>query len=134
MSYNPQRGGQPVKLISSIAGCTNLACPGCGGDFLRQGKVTVYNREKEDSETGAAVTISTSEFKGPPSSEGRPPITREKTVVMMSQEVGATDGNPSDRRQGLTIAFTCEQGCTANLTVIQHKGNTVIEWVDIVED
>lgn len=133
MSYNPQNGGRPVKLSEFIEGCTCLVCPGCGEDFLHQGEVTVYNRERDESETGAAVTVSTSEFKGPPNYKGGPPSTRERTAVTIGQDVSKAAGNPSDRRQGLKIAFECEVGCTANLTIIQHKGNTVIEWADIVK-
>jgi hypothetical protein len=37
--------------------------------------------------------------------------------------------NPSERRQGLAIAFSCED-CDAKLelTIAQHKGNTIVEW------
>ena len=41
----------------------------------------------------------------------------------------AGSGNPSDRRHGLAVAFTCE-ACPfqGELTVAQHKGATLVGW------
>lgn len=38
-------------------------------------------------------------------------------------------GNPSVRRQGISIHFWCEFGCPdAVLNLIQHKGVTYLQW------
>ena len=39
-------------------------------------------------------------------------------------------GNPSARRHGIAIEFTCEQcGDGLRLTIAQHEGHTLIEWL-----
>ena len=86
-----------------------LVCPGCGGENLHHGKVTVFKR-REDEETVKVITVLDDgiEQKG-----------------MLSH----LSGNPSSRRDGLRIAFWCEN-CDANpeLVVSQHKGNTSLYW------
>ena len=82
-------------------------CPGCGSDYMHQGRVSVFNRTKEDAHDGVKVVV-----------DGLQVTTHPKLT-----------GNPSLRRQGLTIQFECEQ-CHDDpvLTIVQHKGNTIIEW------
>ena len=48
-----------------------------------------------------------------------------------SQTVPCTSDNPSLRRQGLVLEFTCE-GCedTHHLSIAQHKGLTHTRWID----
>ena len=82
-----------------------LECPACGGNYLHHERVEVFERE-EDQTKGTHVSITNS------------------SVV----EDNDLQGNPSSRRHGLSIHFTCEH-CPAKpvLTIAQHKGNT---WVD----
>ena len=79
-----------------------LICPGCGNDYLHHGKVEVFERATEDA----------------PSS-----------IVVVSGDGPHEGQNPSSRRNGLLIYFDCET-CDAApvLAVLQHKGQTVIEW------
>ena len=83
-----------------------LKCPSCGSNYLHHEKVEVFERG-EDEEKGLHVTI-------------------ENGVAKTDTNLS---GNPSARRHGLLIHFSCE-GCKANpvLSLSQHKGNT---WVDL---
>ena len=95
----------PVKLTSS----NELVCPFCGYVNLHQRIVEVFDR-KEDREEGLHVKT-----------DGQK-VSVDRSLV----------GNPSSRRQGLTIAFECEH-CRHDdkhptLTIVQHKGTTYIEW------
>lgn len=81
------------------------ACPNCGSSYLHHGKITVHHRESEDG-----PTISTS-------------------VDGAAIDDKASGDNPSIRREGLVIDFTCEE-CSAlpQLCIAQHKGSTHIFW------
>jgi len=80
-----------------------LTCPRCGGNNLHHGDVTVFERTRED---------------GP------------ATVVSVGHR--SNNGNPSDRRDGVVIRFTCENACDPfELTVTQHKGWTLLAWREI---
>lgn len=93
---------------------TTLLCPRCGEGWLHHGKVEVYERHGEDSNEGLAVTINS------------------EVVVRTSMT-----GNPSLRRNGLRIYFSCEiceddgDGNLAPpmvMSLVQHKGTTYLEW------
>jgi hypothetical protein len=88
-----------------------LVCPGCGEDYLHQGNVYVYSRA-EDDETVVVHAIS-----------------GDLASKNLFQNKGS--GNPSSRRHGMRISFTCE--CCGDdgywdLLIYQHKGNTYVEW------
>jgi hypothetical protein len=87
-----------------------LCCPHCGFQYLHHERITVYERKEEDAEP-IVKTI----------------IDGDKTTVEYVPARGS--GNPSDRRYGFTIAFSCE-GCDNNpvLVVEQTKGNTILHW------
>lgn len=87
-----------------------LHCPVCGFEFTHQRRVEVFERE-EDKETGLRVTV-----------------TRDE----VSQNSDLT-GNPSSRRQGLTVDFYCENGCYFTMALSQHKGQTFLEFINLVE-
>lgn len=86
-----------------------LLCPCCHYTYLHHEKVEVFERY-EDTESGRPsglhVTI-----------DGGVKIDRDVTE------------NPSSRRDGLKIFFWCE-GCGAKpvLTLLQHKGNTGVDF------
>lgn len=86
---------------------SELLCPACGGNYLRHGRIHVYDRS-EDSRTGVHVTVSGS-------------------AVNMNSDMS---GNPSGRREGLLIEFFCEQ-CEAQpvLQIAQHKGLTLVDFI-----
>lgn len=84
----------------------SLTCPKCSSSTLHQKAVKVFFRHGEDVKTGRFLKCST---------EGVHEI--------------SGDDNPSARRDGLLIKFECEL-CDADpeLSIIQHKGSTYIEW------
>jgi hypothetical protein len=96
----------------------DLQCPCCPGNNLHQISVTAFFRA-EDAERGVAGMIS---------DEGGGVFTK-----------ATMEDNPSARRDGLSIAFTCEN-CHGDptetdriphvLNVVQHKGFTLMYWVE----
>jgi hypothetical protein len=83
-----------------------LLCPNCGDDYLGHERIEVFDRW-EDAKHGVHVLIENG-----------------KATMDASME-----GNPSQRRHGLTIGFSCE-GCGKESTLIlyQHKGNTYFQF------
>lgn len=85
-------------------------CPRCGGMYLHHGAVCVFARP-EDGDTVAVAKVT---------ADGT-----SSTRVVDS----ADSGNPSARRGGITIAFSCEEcGDGLTLCIAQHKGITEIWW------
>ena len=85
-----------------------LECPACGGNHLHHIKVDVYER-LEDQDSGLHVSVA----------DGS--LSHDHDL----------SGNPSSRRNGLSVHFRCEH-CPATpvLNIAQHKGNT---WVDFIK-
>jgi hypothetical protein len=91
---------------------SRLSCPNCGEDYLHHVGVVVFDR-----------------------AEDAPRVTR--TSIRdghVGSHIVAGDGeNPSGRRDGVVIHFTCEQ-CKAGdvfpmeLRIAQHKGFTYLSW------
>jgi len=89
-----------------------LLCPVCGPGgygYIHQGVVKNYARGEDDERV--VVT----------------------TIDGVQSQVGieaSTNANPSSRRQGLTIQFSCETcGATdLELAIAQHKGQTFVTW------
>ena len=81
-----------------------LICPACGSRNVHHTKVEIFDR-KEDMD-GLHVTV-----------QG----------VSVKVDTDFTD-NPSLRRGGLVIHFTCEE-CTGDFecNILQHKGQTVVD-------
>jgi hypothetical protein len=93
------------------AGSYVLLCPTCGGDYLHQVKTQVFERE-EDSDEGQHITV-------------------ERTTFSFNGDIR---DNPSPRRQGITIEFTCEMcDSITYLHVYQHKGQTIISLESSIE-
>lgn len=92
----------------------DLTCPFCSGTYLHQSAVEIYFR-KEDHETGIKAVILGGQYEHAHSISNN------------------MQGNPSARRDGITIKFTCE-GCEnePELTIVQHKGQTHINWKEYV--
>ena len=93
--------GKTMKLLDNA-----LLCQNCGLEWLHQVETNVFEREP-DAEDGFHVRI-----------------TRKLSTVDRH-----LDENPSGRRSGLSITFSCEQ-CDALpvLNIYQHKGQTFVEW------
>jgi hypothetical protein len=84
-----------------------LKCQECDLTNLHHESVEIFERE-EDALSGVHVLV-------------------ERTGVVVNDDM---TGNPSDRRHGLLIRFTCETcDATPILKMIQHKGSTYMEWM-----
>ena len=79
-----------------------LKCPACGSAYLHHEKVEIFNRS-EDAPDGLHVVV-----------DGLRQ-TCDRNLL----------GNPSSRRHGMTISFSCEN-CHANpvMMISQHKAVT----------
>lgn len=90
-----------------------LLCPRCGESNLHHHTITVFDR----NEDAAEVLRTTVAYK--------------KTTSEVVADKGS--GNPSNRRDGLTISFSCEhcEESTFLLSVYQHKGSTYMAWTEI---
>jgi hypothetical protein len=88
---------------------SDLCCPECDSEFIHQGEVVVYDRAEDEE-----VTRVTYVHGG---------------CIISDREESATDDNPSARRHGMAVNFSCEE-CYARsqLTIAQHKGKTFIGW------
>lgn len=98
-----------LSLIITSVEEETLLCPSCGDQYLHHCEVVVYERDEDATET-LKTTVAAS-------------VARTELV--------ASDGcgNPSRRRDGLTIRFECENcGAKPLLKVAQHKGLTLVGW------
>jgi hypothetical protein len=95
----------------------------CGGEYLHQGNITIFQR----SEDASITTV----------------IAQDNKTVQVSDFPSDDTCNPSPRRHGLIIEFWCEL-CNngvdpedpnakppepQRLAIFQHKGQTYMEWV-----
>src|SRR5690349_8474286 len=98
-------------LIEEDHSGQTLRCPACEGDYMHHAGVAVYARRKEDS-GGTRVNVA---------GDGSVEFAPDESLA----------GNPSPRRNGLTITFWCEL-CKARptLAVWQHKGATMVGWLE----
>lgn len=96
------KGGQMEKIKISDG---NLVCPHCGSDYISHHQIDAFERS-EDAENGLHIAI-----------DGEVRVNSSMT------------GNPSSRRHGLIIKFSCE-GCNNEsiLSIAQHKGTTEIKF------
>lgn len=85
-----------------------LGCPVCGQTYLHHLEVEIWEREADADES--IVTACTA--------GGGVSIERRSSFY-----------NPSHRRNGMRVKFTCEC-CHAKpvFTLIQHKGETLMAW------
>jgi hypothetical protein len=93
-----------------------LLCPYCKEGHLHHTRVEIYSR-KEDASSGLLVDVSDLVEQ---------PLEPSRINVIPNSPM---KNNPSLRRGGLRITFDCE--CcpeTSRLIVVQHKGNTFVEW------
>ncbi|HTV69315.1 MAG TPA: hypothetical protein VMF90_12330 [Rhizobiaceae bacterium] len=100
-----------IKLDPSGTETSDLVCPNCGGTYLHQGAITVYDRG-EDQKTETVTVV-------------------DGGTVQMEVKPHDPLNNPSRRRWGMTVAFKCEacpEEIDLRLNIAQHKGNTEISW------
>lgn len=94
--------------------CSNgiLKCPVCGSQCIHHFRVEIFDR-REDENYGTLTIV-----------DNAPPEN------IKNLKLGTTlKDNPSPRRHGMKIYFSCEE-CPQILIldIIQHKGSTYIEW------
>ncbi|MCC6596912.1 MAG: hypothetical protein IT477_10430 [Rhodanobacteraceae bacterium] len=82
-----------------------LLCPGCHETYLHQEKIEVFDCPED--QVGIRVVV-------------------ENQTVLTDKKV---DHNPSQRRQGLLIHFSCEH-CShrPTMAIWQHKGQTFMSF------
>ena len=107
------------KAIEVDAGGA-LNCPDCGDNYLHHRGTTIFERSEDESLT----TV----------------IAQNGRTAQVSDFPSDDTCNPSSRRNGVVIEFECEHCHHDNseelnslplhrLAVIQHKGNTFMEWL-----
>jgi hypothetical protein len=99
-----------TAIINTFRGQSEpLSCPNCRGEYLHHEVVTVYDR-REDADFVTRTEV-------------------RKSSVSREAVNSENSGNPSSRRDGLAIQFSCEM-CSAmpELTLQQHKGQTFLAW------
>jgi len=87
-----------------------LHCPFCKSYWLHHEDIIVFSRYEDDKET-IVTTVSDK---------------KTKEYILPSHETG----NPSLRRHGLTLTFSCEDCKIRGMKfhIYQHKGSTIMEW------
>jgi hypothetical protein len=99
--------------MTDFGSVTVLVRPRCGSESIHHQAATLYDRP-EDAEMVVRSTVENGSAK----------------IDVVASE---SSGNPSSRRDGLSIKFWCE-GCKGidedvlELTVSQHKGSTELGW------
>ena len=98
---------EPKFELSGSGNESILLCPGCKGTYLHQEFIEIFDR-KEDEKKGIHVVAGNQNIK---------------------IDTGL-NGNPSSRRDGLKIHFSCET-CLEKpvLAIWQHKGNTFSDFI-----
>lgn len=114
--------GQYVDRTKHVQLDPNLICPRCQGDNLHHVSVELFNRS-EDSEQGDHFTIVVPESYGWLDEFGAGyPLAKSTVDSNMTR-------NPSSRRTGVIVNFTCEEcGPGLSLNIAQHKGVSDAFW------
>lgn len=92
---------KPYSFLSQSITCL------CGSEELHQREVSVFWRDGEDSQTGKNI----------------------RSTLRATESFLTQGENPSPRRDGLLVKFSCEQ-CDSEpeLAIYQHKGRTCMKW------
>lgn len=88
-----------------------LLCPECGGEWLHHGALEAFVRGQEDAPTGLHAKVGDGD--------------------VLAEHAASMRANPSSRRDGLLIEFSCENCGFAVpyvLAIVQHKGQTLVYW------
>jgi hypothetical protein len=102
---------------------SELLCPRCGNEYLHHGEVAVYDRREDAPEVERFGVVPVTD----PDFPIFPIIGSSRATYDVLPD--AESRNPSSRRNGVTIAFSCE-GCHAVsvLQIAQHKGVSEFSW------
>jgi len=102
-----------AALVIEINEDGHLECPGCSGSgaYLHHRVVNVYSRQEDNPSQLTSVF-------------------HNGTVNVQNN----ARGNPSARRDGVSIRFSCELcGGGYALELAQHKGQTEMHWRELSE-
>jgi hypothetical protein len=114
--------GRTVSMGGGDGDRRELLCPGCGGSNLHHADVLVFDRA-EDADEVKRITVEHG------ADEAGYPALGSAKVSMSLVPNDSNSGNPSSRRNGITIAFMCENCSAASvLEIAQHKGATLVGW------
>jgi hypothetical protein len=104
--------GRVTLPANTFAPGVELKCPGCGSEYLHHYEVRIWSR-KEDAAHTEQITA-----------RALPGATPQALA-----EITNGEGNPSARRHGIAIRFSCEM-CwqISELTLAQRTGTTMIGW------
>lgn len=105
----------------TVDGDGALLCPRCGGKYLHHVGSITYSRNEDEKQVQRTVV--------------------QRGSITSRRVNSCCSGNPSSRRDGLTILFYCEL-CgpdlgpddirpTLELSIAQHKGMTYLAWRDL---
>ena len=104
---NSTRVGKENEMKKIKISDDTLVCPLCGDNHLHMGYVDTYIRDSEDNEKGTHVKVH-------------------------GHDIEANDsmyGNPCERRDGVTISFTCESCNNVSfLSLGNRQGETKLGW------
>lgn len=111
----------PVKIVSGNwddRAVGMLSCPQCGGHNLHHGSTIVFDRNEDEHKVQRTTVVHNAAYS--------------------ERVVNSDSGNPSARRDGSILGFTCENchnplGGTDHiqrfqLKIWQHKGSTYLAW------
>ena len=99
-SYQPSKAWSPLPFQLS----SPVRCPYCGFEYTHQGDVSVFQRHNDAEKEGLRITAYTGEVSSLPGNL-----------------------NPSGRRSGIRIEFSCENWHEFTMLIFQDKGITLIE-------
>jgi hypothetical protein len=100
-----------------------LLCPACGGRDLHHQQIRICSRV-EDADATQVTTVGEIGEGGSGFLAGSS-WAKVTTELKPSKEAA----NPSARRDGLSLAFTCESCLAISvLRLAQHKGVTLVDW------
>ena len=112
--------GENLSIPLGFDDCgNNIVCPNCGNGYLHHESVGIWDRGEDDVNGKNLLITGIGDWNDKPLS------------FRFNDEHGMT-WNPSPRRGGIRIQFSCEC-CSAVpvLAIYQHKGCTIIEWTDL---
>ena len=98
-------------------------CPHCGGNYLHQSHVSIFNPD--------GYTLEWDEKTKTYENKARTRVTHvmEDNTITTARVPPEHTNNPSRDRNGMLIEFWCE-GCEEKptLAIFQHKGMTYLGW------
>lgn len=99
-----------INLYQPGGSAADLLCPRCGANNLHHEGIDVFHRREDHEKEVVTRVVGGS----------------SKTEIVDAKG----SGNPSMRRDGIVVHFSCEQcGDDIQLGIGQHKGSTEIAWL-----